>query len=374
MRITSVHILNQTVDNKPNKVPTIGVSKPEAMSDSFVSQNSDTVTFGGFFDFFKKKNVDNLDEDVPESLGQKSNEIEEKDYTVSDKEFNQFAKKLYKLTRKEQNDFNCPETMEYTLKLVVQMLESPQFVPAKFSTKEKPGATKLTLEDIIAAAADKYKPYILLETFGDTDNKINTPLRLDYRTCESVIDVCLNNPEKYLDKTLDYLKYQERCTDESELAMLPITSTLDPNRAGEFIALLGKNNKLTGSEKTCSTFELPIAVWYAFKTDNILKAPFSPAKTWYLSSQTDYFDSITESIKTDIPPEQLLKTVDELFTDYTIDSSHTQLLHKALEIIFSNIDNPKLGKDWENLLFEKVITQPNEEKGITEDEAKEMRL
>ena len=31
------------------------ISKPEAMSDSFVSQNSDTVTFGGFFGLFNSE-------------------------------------------------------------------------------------------------------------------------------------------------------------------------------------------------------------------------------------------------------------------------------------------------------------------------------
>ena len=373
MRITSVHILNQTVDNKPNKAPTIGVSKPEAMSDSFVSQNSDTVSFGGIFDFFKKKNTGTPEEQV--SSGQISNEIEDNNYIENDNELNKFAKKLYDLTRADRNKNLSLEEKEEKLKEVVQMLESPQFIPANFSKEYMHMDTEQTLEKIINSAAEEYKPYIILETFGNSDSKIQKPLHLNSYSPESVLDTCLKNPEKYMNKTLDYLKYQERFSNDGLVTAL--TGRFLYERTPDFMELLIKNNNLTGEEISIdphSNDYVPLALWYTLRTNNIFESPFPPAKTWYLSSQTSHFEKITKEIKEDTTHEQLLKTVDELFNDYKIDSSHSQLLHEVLGIIFSNMKDPKLGKDWEKLLLEKVIIQPDEGKGISEDESKKINF
>lgn len=197
------------------------ISKPEAMSDSFVFQNSDSVAFGGFFDFFKSKKK------TPEEL---TMDILKRKEEFGSSKYHDYVRKIYKNLSSDEKQ----ELLYYMLKhecggevsqlYLNRVIPRNDYYAAHDRLREEEAAmaaTKKRIEEINAQKAEEEK-INLRKQFQAEFNEKYAPEKLDNWTKivnDMDNDVLKNCIPKAVLENLPSIPYTPENSDEFEKIM-----------------------------------------------------------------------------------------------------------------------------------------------------------
>lgn len=377
MKITlnTYNLYSNKKNNEKNK-PVQSKFQPVTMPvDEFVPSNrKKDVTFEGFWSIFSKNKKETT------SNVQHADNPEKTHVDTENQELEKISEELESLGF-QYRTADSEEKKDELFNRFIKLIESPKYKPAKLSTNFNTNeGINPPLVDIINGLPDKFIPYILLETFGDGEDKIHEYLLgLDYVYDVSIFKIVVKNPEKYLDKMFDYYKYQKHMNSnhiaEDLFIQLHLTSNYftDSHKAWEdlvwdFLKTLKINKKITGEEKISISRQNDsdnerISLAEAIFLDKDTTKVFPAAQVWHISSKnaqetgkSETFDKVTEKIS-NYNTRRFLNIVREVRDNYEINQTLQDAINNSIVKKIGET-NKKDIQELQNLLKETDIDKP----------------